>query len=481
MRITDFLKAFSAEELKEYEKAIVSPFFNEGRNLLSFYKEIRKFHPSYTDKKLTEQYIYNKVYPDKPFNKQVMKNALSKLVKMAEEYLCFKKIIRSGYVFDTILSEALMEKGINNYAKLKLKKAGKELAGSLIDENYFRYYYEISRLKTELYSIEWKIPHIGKKLDEEANNFVYYSFVKMVNLFNKMNIVNRNFNTSFASSVVPPILNSIDPETANSYFHKNPLENKAVKELYVYFFKYTINPLDVKNYENLKKTFLKASRSLSSVENINFSMHLINACQSLFKIDDIKYSRESLSLHKDLLFKYVEANYGSLIIHNPVLRNIIYLTFKTGEFKWLEKFIEAYKRSYDPNYSDIMLSYSYAFLEFGRKNYLKSLEYADKVKTNLESYKLDFRMLCLMNYYELNYMDEAFRAMRNFKKFLNESKYLSGDFRLTSSNFLKYYNILFKCKEKENFENLDKFRKEIDKNKRISFHKWIAQKADELI
>jgi hypothetical protein len=85
-KLAEVLRTFSKDELKEFEKLVVSPFFNNDKNSVLLLKELKKFHPGFSSKNLTKENLFSRIYPGKKYNDQVMKNAISILMKMCNEY-----------------------------------------------------------------------------------------------------------------------------------------------------------------------------------------------------------------------------------------------------------------------------------------------------------------------------------------------------------------------------------------------------------
>ena len=91
-KFINLIKTFSPEEIKSFEKFIMSPYFNSVKNYVILFEEIKKFYPEFNDSKFTNDYIYKKLFKGKPFNKQVMWNITSGLEKLAVEFLIHKKV-----------------------------------------------------------------------------------------------------------------------------------------------------------------------------------------------------------------------------------------------------------------------------------------------------------------------------------------------------------------------------------------------------
>ncbi len=87
-KIISVVRSFSKDEIKEFRKFVDSPFFNkEGKYVLRFYDEIKKYYPGFDNKSLERSILFYKLYPGKKYDDSIMRKLSSTLQKLAEEYL----------------------------------------------------------------------------------------------------------------------------------------------------------------------------------------------------------------------------------------------------------------------------------------------------------------------------------------------------------------------------------------------------------
>ena len=86
-KLINLLKTLTPDEMKSFAKFISSSYFNSVKNYVKLFKELEKFYPKFDDDKLTNEYIYKKLFKAKAFNKQIMWNLISGFEKLAREFL----------------------------------------------------------------------------------------------------------------------------------------------------------------------------------------------------------------------------------------------------------------------------------------------------------------------------------------------------------------------------------------------------------
>lgn len=85
------LDSFRDDELGEFRKFVSSPYIASGRNYLPVLNEILRQGASDRNEISLED-LHKKLYPGKRFSAQTLKNRLSELFRIAEEYLIHKSI-----------------------------------------------------------------------------------------------------------------------------------------------------------------------------------------------------------------------------------------------------------------------------------------------------------------------------------------------------------------------------------------------------
>lgn len=126
-----------------------------------------------------------------------------------------------------------------------------------------------------------------------------------------------------------------------------------------------------------------------------------------------------------------------------------------------------------------MLNYSLSLLNFEKKNFEESLNNLARLKYDSFVFKYDVKVLSLMIYYELEYLEEALSVIDSFKHFINKTKSVSGYAKEIHLNFLKYYYEIIKLKSLDNDKEKGKEKsklKEIIGKQKIRNKYWLLEK-----
>ena len=141
LRITEILSRLSKAELKEFDKFVQSPFFSTGRNIYPLFKELKKFHPLFNNKSLTEESLYSRAYGKKEFNRSVFRKIVSDLTSTAEEYIRYRSY-RAGEAQQALaLSNGYAIMNDLDGMKRALLQAEKKLSGLKVNHDYYEFLY----------------------------------------------------------------------------------------------------------------------------------------------------------------------------------------------------------------------------------------------------------------------------------------------------------------------------------------------------
>ena len=94
-KLIDLLKRLNKEEFKDFEKFASSPYFSRGRDLSPLFKSLKPFYPDFENEKLTDEFIFKKLYPDKKFGDErsvsLLRTLTSELFNLGKEFLAYSE------------------------------------------------------------------------------------------------------------------------------------------------------------------------------------------------------------------------------------------------------------------------------------------------------------------------------------------------------------------------------------------------------
>jgi len=187
------------------------------------------------------------------------------------------------------------------------------------------------------------------------------------------------------------------------------------------------------------------------------------------------------NLYKSMIENGILSFDDSQYLDSILCRNIVvkYLEYKD----WVSEFIKVYIPKLKPEIKESFLHYSKAFTYLIDGDFEKSLFHLPKVESNIQIIKADVKLFYLMNYYELNYYENALSLIDSFKHYSSSDKHLKDFHTKLYKNFMKIYLKLFKIKMsgKNNEFELNKILVDLNNEYNFSHRNWLLKKTNELL
>ena len=464
--------------MKEFEKVVSSPFFNRGRNHMPLLKQLKKFHPKFDDEKMTPEYIYSKMHTGKKFNKQIIWNATSSLLMMAEEFLIYRSVEKNEYKRNLHLSSELFERKLANLYSKKLDEIEKVLDKTGIDGNFFQYKTELETGRLYLCFLEdeqHRIPrHIVKR-----GEFAILDFLRQLSaIINDMDSNIVMFNAVFTTNLPYEFINNLKLDKIMEYARANKFRYTFAMEMYYYSIMVIIDPDETLHFLRLKELYEDNSHKFSAEERRGWLVTLANYCVQ--KSDQGKDPFRSILFEiNKLQLKEIETS-PKTELGKILYTQILVKALSLNETEWVKKYIEKYTPFLKTSYQKTMRAFANAFLAFKLKKYDEVLENLSRVKFIDVRDKYHAKSLSLRSHYELGDIPTLHYNVESAKQFVSKNTSLGKVTRKRFSHFLDSLKKLLVIMERPDLKNIDKLRKEVESDHEMVNGLWLLEKIAEL-
>jgi hypothetical protein len=478
LRLINVLRTFSKTELKEFEKFVSSPFFNKGRNYIPFLNQLKKFYPKFDNEKLTQEYIYEKLYPGKKFNKQIIWNMTSSMMYMAEEFLMQLGLRKNQFVRSQQIAGELHDRKLSSYNYKKLNEMETHIDKMGIDDNYFRYktMLEIGRMNHHFNEDSQHLlrEHVIRKGEYSIMNFMR----DIADVISNQRSMANMYNINFEVNVPLAFVQNLQLDKIVDYAYNNKFKHAAVLETYyriimmvlddsnsVHFFRY--KELFEQNYTLFpynEKYYLAAEMSNYAVSKVNAGDQSFR--KTIFEIDKFK-------LKEGLLY---QEKYFPKVLFVQIFANAM----RAGELEWSKNFVDEYLHFLKPAYQKPVKALAWSSIYFLNKQFGKSLEELGKVKFIDSVDKLYARFYYIRIYYELNEIEMLHNYIDSTRHFLNNNTSIGSLLINNYIRFLAAFTRFIAAKETGDDFELSKIRKTIDDDDAFPLKEWFYDKLDEL-
>lgn len=484
-KLIRILKSLSPDEFKDFGKFVHSPFHNESKKLTSLYDSFKKFYPDLDNPLCSKEYFFKCMYENEEYNDDKLRNQLSLMLKLAEEYLSFLEFRKDEVNKKKYLLTQLGRRNLMNVFMQELEHTDIYRDKNFIkDEDYYLNLFLLEKIKRKSFeskTLIGKSRNIYENIRYEIDCLNNFFLISMLKEYFKLNNAERVLNIGFRYKLFDLLLKHIE---ANFSDYRNV---SYINVFFNFFLKFKANRNET-SYETLKKLLKLHSEHLSKEDSKNLYIELYNYCKSLQTAENKNFGRESFDLINEMLSKHIlfedDGN-----IHVQTYINIVASAIRENQLVWAEEFITKYKEKLHSDHRESAYNYNYAVLLYKkgkneplnkRRNFETSLNHLSNVKSDDCYYYTRIKNLQLILYYELDSYEPALCLMDTYMHYLSKNKTLPHDINIRYLNFARILHKLINIKLYNNFDELNHLKKDLINNNTVEYHNWLLEKIDEL-
>ena len=429
-KLIRLLSSLNHKEIKSFEKFICSPYFNTDTSLIRLFQYLKKQFPLFPDEKISMEVIFQKVFPERPFDKKELGYLMSNLIRLAEQFLGLENLKKKEALFEFQVMEELVERKLDKNYTYLFKKTKKKLAPHYGKDGNSLFFHYLSSKIAFLHAGTKEARTYDKNLQNASDaldDFYILEKLKYIcEMLNRQAILADTFSISFMENILETLAGQPD--------------QKPLISIYLQIYSSLLHPDKDQYLEELLRLIKEHSSLIAPSELNDITLFSINL--SLRKIRAGK--GEYIPITLDLYIDGIENK--SLFVNNYLTHwsynNIVKLALRDRRFGWIEDFIYKYNATLQTNFRENALNYNLAELYFHKKDYESVLTYLSKVRIEDLHYGLGTRILLIKTFYESEEMDAMLSNISSFKAYLGRNKHLSASLKKSCQN---YCNLLFKA------------------------------------
>lgn len=468
-KIFDVLKEFSKDELKKFGEYLHSPFFNKRKVITDLFEVYKKYYPDFSDRNLTKEKAFNKIFPGKKYNDEIFRNLNSILLKFAEEFLAFVNYSSNTLTVKKHLLYEINHRNLLTIFEKNFDESRKiSEATQTRDLNYFYNEYDLFHQKDLYNSIINKFSKEDITLSEK--NFIIFFVMNLLEMENyilyESRILNLDKSLYLSDTFIDELLKKI------------PNDITQMPQIQIYYNAFKLEQTSrEKFYENLKSLLNKFGHLIEKEKHYNQYVVMMEYIKRTRSTVDLKTNAELFHLRKEIIEK-------DLIMENTITNMFFLNLVKSGlrlkEFDWIYNFINNYQSYLIPKYRDITKDLSLALYNFEKKNFNEALTYAAQVRYEDNFYNLEVKNLTARIYFEMSEFESLINLMNSYKMYLAKNRSIDSKTKQSHTLFISCMNKLIKIKELNKPHKLDSLSIQIEKKEFVNKY-WIVDKIFELM
>lgn len=470
-KLIAILRTFSKKEFKDFGRFVYSPFFNRLNNVIKLFDVLKAQYPEFSSQTLTDEKLFESVFPSEKFDYSKFKNLVSDLMGLAEQYLAYIRYDADIFGRNKYLLDELHSRNLDKLFEKNYKETEKSIqTNSVKGEEYYRMNYQL-QLLLGTHQFTRKDFSSENRLQIISDNFINYSLIRILKLYTYM----INEEIAFKSGkekliLINEIINHIKEYSYNDV--------PAVR-IYFLILMLTKYGSEAKEYYfELKDIKIRNKGSLLNEELIDIDICLVNFCTRMVLQGSRDFLKEYFELLKESIYDSKGQKTGS--VSHFRFMNAVITGLKLGEISWVENFIREFKDALQPEHKDETLGLTMGMVHFSKDEYNEALDQLKKINFDDCHHKMHLRNLTLQIYYELNYYEPAISILDSYKHFLSRERSISEIYKNYNVNFVKYYEQMLKTKMKSVDTPADELLHDVKKSDEFANKDWVLGKLKEI-
>ena len=170
-KLIDLLKTFEKEDWRWFRKFLLSPYFNNREELVTFCDYLRGQAPDFKEKAIRKEKVFKKIYPGQKYDEKQISYAMNFLLGQAERFLAQREIETKPPLINNNLLKSLADRNLNKHYKYQYDKTQKTLDKWKIDNiDYYSFEFQKSKIANSHF-ITQKLRKYDKHLQNIINSF----------------------------------------------------------------------------------------------------------------------------------------------------------------------------------------------------------------------------------------------------------------------------------------------------------------------
>lgn len=430
--------------MKDFRRFICSPYFNrEGKYLVRFFDELKRYSPDFENKRLTGEKLFDKVYNGKSFNEVLLRRIVSELIKLSNAFLKMKALEKKEFYSKLLLMRELRERNLHQNFISEAVKIRKDLTSNPFQRDT-EYYNNILQLEyeTDMMYVSKNMTNLDSSLSQIEETVNLFVIGTKLDLFKSMISENyiSNKNSNYKMWLKKEVIKYVQ---LNSQYI---LSNHPVIYIDYLTFMMFEEFNDENHYQELKELILKNKKKFNPETLRYFFSQMMNYCILKQKADIDYFKTERFRILSEL------ENTSLLLTKESVhidYLNFVTISLEVKQFEWARDFIEKYKSDIDvelreDTYNLALAKYYYAI----NKNHL-ALNHLKEIKYIDFYYYFFVNRMTIKIYYEQKNIESILLLIDSMNHFISRTKAIPQHYKISNKKFIEYILKLIRVKSSE--------------------------------
>lgn len=471
-KLLELIGALSRRELTRLGEYLDSPFFNKHEGLCRLGHYLIGQAPDFkSEAKLRRERIFEHLYPNKPFDENLLYSLFSKLQNLVYDFLIQIETEQQPRERNIYLLRALRERESEKHFQTVARQFDKLPCPPTQDQQYleeYAYYREL-----DLQFILRGIRRADENLQLKSRSLDLFFLIEKLKIACDMASRNTVIHAHYDCSMLEELLHYLQRDDA--IYHGIP-----ILEIYISIWNILTKPEQAEHYQRLIQQLAQHYGDFTLRDAMSMYRYALNYCIRQINNGQANYFREALSIYQFLLQTKIILYDGHIAAWD--YKNIVTTALRLNEHKWAEQFIEEYHEYLPNDIRENAYRYNLAALHYSAGKHDKALQALHNIEFTDGSYYMGAKIIQLKSYYELEESEPLYSLVEAFKTYLRRTDQVSDYQKQAMQHFLKIVLQLQKLRDDEGYvsksrwqERLTGIKKNVEELRPLANKDWIEK------
>jgi hypothetical protein len=460
-KLVETLGALTKPELRELDKFLRSPYFNQRSDVLQL-KDYLVANLGKDEKALSKPVVFAAIFPESAYDEKLIRYIMSFLYQLVKNYLLQKELESQPAQSQLIMVRALRKRGVQRVFDAEWQQAEKNLQShphKNFDAHFFNYSLHNEKLMDAISKSRGSTPGFRELSSELTKFFIANTLHQSCLALSYQTIAKLDF----TPDLLPQVLEKVE----SSDYSDTP----AIL-IYYHCYQMLVGHEPLRNFQLLRQDIQEFGHCFPKSELKDLHVLALNFC-----IRNVNEGREQFKYEAFELYKSGLAN-GVFIEDNQLSRftykNIVAIGLGLNEYDWVRSFIEAYMPFLSKKYRESTYCFNLALYHFKKEEYSEAMSLLQQVGTDDLLNNLNARRMLLRIYYDLGETEALYSLLDSFQTYIYRKKDL-GYHRDLYLNLIRSIRKLLNI-DLSNKQQTEQLRQEIESKDRIAEKQWLLEK-----
>ena len=456
-KLIELLKTFDANEWRQFEAFVASPYFNSNENLIQLGAFLGKYAPDFSSAALTKEKAYQAVFPGIPFDARQMGYLMNYMIQLAEEFISIQHYRGQSLQVKVDILAEYSRRELEKHYNFLYRKTKEELDVAMSDLNQFEYQYSLAKVASQHF-IRQRVRSFDPTLQNAVNALDDFYFLQKlrfsIEMLNRQAIVSTNYELSFIDEV-------------QGYLSAQK-ERLPLIDIYLHIYLSLANDSD-ERFAKLIQLIELHSEHIEEAEKRLIYLYAINFCARKIRQGKDEYVPIVLNLY--LRGIRDRSLFEDEYLSHWTYTNVVKLFLRQKEFEQAEAFIKMYSDNLSPQSREDALHFNLAELYYQKEEYGEVLSHLSQLNFSDLFYHMGSRTVLIKTYYESEEIESLLSLLASFSNFLRRNKKIAPGLKKT---YLNFCNLLFNIL-KNNPKKRDRIKEEIQRTQPLAERSWLLK------